>query len=289
MATTKKASAAKKRTTRKPKTTPMPEPVMESTPVMVSQPQNQTNKFLIVLVVALVLFCGYLFKEINALKTNPQANTAGTQQAPPSTVEDKVVQSFLTDDHVVLGDKNAKNIILEISDSSCPFCHVAAGHNPELATQMGAQFQSVADGGSYTPPGPEIEKLVESGEAVYVNMFGSGHGNGFLAAEALYCADAQDAFWPVHNKIMTNDAYTLLNDEVKNDREKSDQLAQFLSAEIDPSYMTECLTSKKYEKLVSRDVQKNAELYFSGTPHYVVNGKIFAGAVDFKSMESALK
>ena len=289
MATTKKASATKKRTTRKPKTVTMSEPMMESAPVVVTQPQNQTNKFLIVLVVALVLFCGYLFKEINTLKTNPQAAGAAAQQAPPETIEDKVVQSFLSDEHIVLGDKNAKNVILEISDTSCPFCHVAAGHNPELATQMGPQFQSVADGGTYTPPGPEIEKLVNSGDAVYVNLFGSGHGNGFLAAEALYCANAQDAFWPVHDKLMTNEAYSLLNDEVKNDRTKSEQLAQFVSAEIDPSYMTECLTNKTYEALVNRDVQKNAELYFSGTPHYVVNGKIFAGAVDFKTMESALK
>lgn len=289
MATTKKTAPTKKRAVRKTTVSTMPEPMMESSaPVMVSQTPNQTNKFLIVLVVALILFCGYLFKEITALKTNPQAQ-AGAQQAAPDRVDDKVVKSFITSDRIVLGDKNAKNVIIEISDSSCPFCHVAAGHNPELAAQMGAQFKSVDDGGSYNPPGLNIEKMVKEGKALYVNLFGSGHGNGFLAAEALYCANAKDLFWPVHDRLMTNEGYTLLNDSVKNDRSKSADLAQYLAPAIDQQYMTDCLTTKKYESLVSRDVQKNAELYFSGTPHYVVNGKIFGGAVDFKSMESSLK
>lgn len=288
MATTKKTASTKKRVTRTPAVSAMTEPVMQDAPVVVTQPQNQTNKFLIVLVAALVLFCGYLFKEVSSLKANPAAGQA-QQQAAPESVDDKVVQSFLTDDRIVVGDKNSKNVILEISDTSCPFCHVASGKNPELVAQMGEQFKSVADGGSYTPPVPEIKKLVDAGEAVYVHMFGSGHGNGFLAAEALYCAHDQDQFWQAHDKLMTNAAYTLLNDQIKNDRTQAAALAEFLAPEIDPAFMTECLSSKKFESRVTRDVSKNAELYFSGTPHYVVNGKIFGGAVDFNAMKAELK
>ncbi len=288
MATTKKTASTKKRVTRTTPVSASSEPVMHDAPVVVTQPQNQTNKFLVVLVVALILFCGYLFKEVSSLKANPAA-TGQAQQAAPESIDDKVVKSFLTDDRIVVGDKNSKNIILEISDTSCPFCHVASGKNPELVAQMGEQFKTVAEGGSYTPPVPEIKKLVDAGEAVYVHMFGSGHGNGFLAAEALYCANDQDQFWQAHDKLMTNAGYTLLNDQIKNDRTQAATLAEFLAPEIDQAYMSECLSSKKFESRVTRDVSKNAELYFSGTPHYVVNGKIFGGAVDFNAMKAELK
>lgn len=220
----------------------------------------------------------------DAQQRDPQADAQAT------TIDKKVVNAFITDDRIVLGDRKAKNIIIEVSDPSCPFCHFAAGFNPELVDQTGqTQFKTVANGGKYTAPIPEIEKLVASGDAVYVYSFGNGHGNGLVAMQALYCANEQGKFWEVHNKLMTGAGYTLINDTVKNDVTKSGLLVRFIGDAADSAALQSCIDSQKYEASITRDTTENSKLKFSGTPHFVVNGQIFRGAVDFNTIKSALK
>mgnify|MGYP000874372399 FL=1 len=61
---------------------------------------------------------------------NPQADAQAT------TVDKKVIASFISDDRIVLGNKKAKNVIIEVSDPSCPYCHFASG-NQNLAIKTG--------------------------------------------------------------------------------------------------------------------------------------------------------
>lgn len=228
----------------------------------------------------------FLGKSAPTTSTTPQ----DPQAADQTTVDKKTVASFLTEDRIILGDKKAKNVIIEVSDPSCPFCHFAAGLNPELVEQSGqTQFKTVANGGTYTAPVPEIEKLVASGDAVYVYSFGNGHGNGTVAMQALYCANEQGKFWEVHNKLMTGAGYTLINDTVKNDASKSPLLVKFIGDAADSAALQSCIDSKKYEASITRDTNEDAKLQFSGTPHFVVNGKIFRGAIDFNTIKPELK
>lgn len=226
-------------------------------------------------------------------KMTPTTNT--TQQDPQTdaqatTIDKKVVSSFISDDRIVLGNKKAKNIIIEVSDPSCPYCHFAAGLNPELVEKTGqTQFKTVTNGGTYTAPIPEIEKLVETGDVVYVHTYGNGHGAGLVAMQALYCANEQGKFWGVHNKLMTGTGYDLINNIVKNDFSKSSLLVKFIDDAADPVAMQSCIDSKKFEASITRDTTENSNLKFSGTPHFVVNGQIFRGAVDFNTIKAALK
>ncbi len=219
----------------------------------------------------------------------PTAGTQTTEQK--TTVDKKTVASFVDNpDRIVLGNKNAKNVIIEISDPSCPYCHFAAGLNTDLVAQSGLkQFQTTANGGNYVAPVPEIKKLVESGDVAFVYTFGNGHGNGELAMQALYCAYEQGTFWGVHDKLMTGPAYTLINDTVKNDPKQSSVLTKFLADVTDSAAMQSCLDSQKHAASVARDISENSELSFAGTPHFVVNGKIFRGAVDFSSIKPEIK
>ena len=59
----------------------------------------------------------------------------------------------------MFGKKDSKILFVEFSDPSCPFCHVAAGKNPELNKQAGAQFTMEKDGGTYVPPVPGNEEV----------------------------------------------------------------------------------------------------------------------------------
>lgn len=220
----------------------------------------------------------------------PQNQQAAQQKPSDTPITADIYKTFITEDRIVLGNKNSKNVVIEVSDPSCPFCHFASGKNPDLVKQTGrTDYLSTEFGGTYLAPVTEFEKLSKSGDIAYIFSYGNGHGNGRLASEALYCAYERDGFWPVHDKLMSGPGYTMINDTIQNDRTKSAALAKFLASEIDEKFMTECLTSAKYESRIDRDVAENSKLQFSGTPHFVINGNIVRGAADFPSMKEFIK
>lgn len=253
--------------------------------------QKNPNYILIVLLMAVSFFAGYLLMKTTSLQKSltdakTQQGTGGTQQAaPPTTVSVDKIKPLFADGYIHFGDNKNKVLIVEITDPSCPYCHIAGGHNPELSKQ--ANFQYVSDGGQYNPPVTGIRQLVDEGKASLAILYGTGHGNGRLGMEAFYCAFEKGDFWPVHDKLMTNEAYTLLNDTVKNDRAQSQKLADFLADVTDASAMKSCLDGAKYEAKLNRDEQEiDPGLSFQGTPHFVVNDKIVNGAHDFKDIKS---
>ncbi len=199
------------------------------------------------------------------------------------------LKKFFTNDFIRFGDDKRKLLIIEVSDPSCPFCHIAGGHNPELAVQVGDRFKYQSQGGSYIPPVPEIKKLVDEGKASFAIIYSNGHGNGELATQAMYCAYEKGRFWEVHDKLMTNEGYNLINEEIKNDSQNIGKLVNFLANEVDGQFLTQCLESKKYADKLIRDQQLSPSLGFQGTPHFVINGKLFQGAYSFSEMKSEIE
>ena len=266
----------------------------EESTVQYQQPvyiQKNPNYVFILLLMAISFFAGYLFMKNTSLQKSlvdaktQQGQTAGAQQAAPTTVSVDKIKPLFADGFIHFGDNKKKVLFVEITDPSCPFCHIAAGQNPELSKQ--ANFQYISDGGQYNPPVPEIRKLVEEGKASLAILYGTGHGNGRLGMEALYCAFEKGDFWPVHDKLMNNEGYTLLNDTVKNDRAKSQTLVDFLASVTDSNALKGCLDSAKYESKLTRDEQEiDPGLSFQGTPHFIVNDKIVNGAHDYKDIKS---
>ncbi|OGK56733.1 hypothetical protein A3J15_02215 [Candidatus Roizmanbacteria bacterium RIFCSPLOWO2_02_FULL_38_10] len=260
------------------------------------------NNLIIVLLVAGAFLLGNLWFKVSNLEKNQKTGTATTQPADTTTqtgdtqaqqaaptqapVALNAIKALFGKDYISFGDANKKLLFVEISDPSCPFCHIAAGKNPELSEQVDARFKYKSKGGDYVPPVEEMKKLVDSGKAGFVWMYANGHGNGQLASQALYCANEKDKFWPVHDLLMTNKGYDLLNNEVKNDKTKSDKLADFLSSAVDKDFLTDCLKNGKYEKTLTRDEQEAAKLGFQGTPHFFVNEVPFGGAQNYSTMQS---
>jgi protein-disulfide isomerase len=248
------------------------------------------NTFFAIIIGALLIGGAIILTKSTPKIQAPQGQQPA-QQAPSDTpIAADVYKTLIADDRIVLGNKTSKNVVIEISDPSCPFCHFASGKNPDLVKQSGRNdYLSTEFGGTYVAPGIEFEKLSKSGDIAYVFSYGNGHGNGRLAAEALYCAHERDGFWPVHNKLMSGPGYTMVNDTVQNDRTKSATLGKFLASEIDEKFMTDCLTSAKYESRINRDIAENSKLQFAGTPHFVINGNVVRGAADFPSMKGFIK
>jgi protein-disulfide isomerase len=217
--------------------------------------------------------------------------TQGQTQAPPAPPKLQITQvkDAFGKSLVKFGDANKKVLFIEVADPSCPYCHIAAGFNGELNKQAGDRFKLVADGGTYIAPVPEMKKLVDNGKAAFAWFYTPGHGNGEMGTKAMYCAFEKGKFWEVHDKLMTSQGYDLLNNVTKNDKAKSQELADFLKSVFNPTEMKKCLDSGKYDSQLQTDTNLASGLGITGTPGFVVNETLFPGAFSYKDMEGTVK
>jgi protein-disulfide isomerase len=240
---------------------------------------------------------GYLYGKVSVYEKIGQTTkgtgttAAGVQQAetqPATVTVDMIKKLFADNSNVIFGNPSSKLLFAEFSDPSCPYCHIAAGKNPELNKEVGDRFTLKENGGTYVAPVPEMKKLVEQGKAAYVWVYSPGHGNGELATQALYCAKEQNKFWEAHDLLMSNKGYTLLNETVQNDVKKASVMADFLKSAVDSKALLTCLTSGKYAGRVQSDETLSRQYGVEGTPSFFVNEKNFAGAYSFTEMQSAV-
>jgi protein-disulfide isomerase len=260
-------------------------------------PRVNYSLVLVILLVAASFLIGRLSVQVEYLKGGGLVANNQQQQAPQQqqqqqqapTIKQEDVKALVdTKKNIAFGNKDSKLIFVEFSDPSCPYCHIAGGKNPELNKQVGSQFTLVADGGTYVAPVPEMKKLVDSGKAAFVWLYANGHGNGEMATKALYCAYEKGKFWPVHDTLMTDAGYNLINNTVKNDKTKAGELAEFTKGAMNASEMKNCLESGKYDGRIAEDMSTATKMGFSGTPHFLVNTTPFIGAYSFKDMESVV-
>jgi len=232
----------------------------------------------------------YLEKTAGTTATAPTENTnndqAGQQQPAQIKVNINQIKDLFKKDLIKFGDANRKVLFVEIADPSCPFCQVAAGKNPELNKQMGENFILKSDGGPYIAPVEEMRKLVDEGKASFVYIYQNGHGAGEMATKAMYCAYDQGKFWQAHDKLMTNDGYNLINNDIKNDKANAGKLADFLAGSLDSTSLKSCLESGKYDEILKTDIQIASSLGVNGTPGFFINETNFAGAYNWTDMEA---
>jgi protein-disulfide isomerase len=250
--------------------------------------------FQIAIVVVMIVgsfFLGSLWTKVKILEKGGATATAqpagGATPQPNPTITMAQVKDAFNNSVIKFGNTGKKVTFLEISDPSCPFCHIAGGKNKDINNQSD-RFKLVEDGGTYLAPVPEMKKLVDSGKAAYALIYYPGHGNGEMGAKALYCAFANGKFWEVDNLLMNNDGYNLLNNTVKNDKTKSEDLAQYLSPAMDPATMKACLDSGKYDSTLANDQKLAVSLGVQGTPGFYVNATQFPGAYNYTDMKSAV-
>lgn len=241
------------------------------------------------LVIALVVgayFLGVYKTQSEMLAKAPTqaAQVAGTDTAQPVQQPlqlEKVEALFADNNNLVLGKRDAKIKFVEFSDTSCPYCHVAAGKNAELNKQINPRFVTVENGGTYIPPVVEIKKLIDEGKAALAWFYTPGHGNGELGTLALYCANEQGKFWEAHDLLMNNDGYDLVNEKVMNDRTKTGEVATFLKNVVDQNKLKSCLDSKKYEERIVSDPKVASGFGYGATPTFFINDKVVEGAASW--------
>lgn len=261
---------------------------------------SKTTPVLVILLIIAAFLVGTFWTRIQSLKSGqsldgvkPQTSVAPAGKYPILTLE--MVKKAFNQALVKFGDVNNKLVFVEVSDPSCPYCHAAAGENGELNKQLDDRFILVSDGGTYVAPVPEMKKLVEADRASLAYLYFPGHGVGEMGTKALYCAFEKDRFWEVHDKLMTNEGYDLINNVVRNDKNKSGELVSFLKDVIDQASLKSCLESGRYDPQLTTDTDTSREIMLSGnqsdrigTPAFFVNSTYFNGAYSYKDIEGAV-
>lgn len=138
-----------------------------------------------------------------------KAVPVASPQAGASSVTVAQIKDLWNKDLVKFGDADKKVLFVEVGDPSCPYCHAATGLDNTVSKQVGLTL--VSDGGTYIAPVPEMRKLIDNGQASFVYVYYPGHGNGEMGMKAMYCANEQGKFWQVHDLIMSNSGYALMN------------------------------------------------------------------------------
>src|SRR3989339_2189170 len=142
----------------------MSENVEKKSSLKVTKP-SLLEKFvpaLLIITVGLAFLVGVLWQKVENLSKGGNTNTTAQaeQQAPqPQKADLGQIKDLFNKDVIKFGDADKKVIFVEVSDPSCPYCHIAGGLNPELNSQVGAQFKLVKDGGTYVAPVAEMKKL----------------------------------------------------------------------------------------------------------------------------------
>jgi Na+/H+ antiporter NhaA len=159
-------------------------------------------------------------------------------------------------DHI-RGRADAPVTLLEYGDYECPYCGHAA---------------------------PIINKLLEHfpDELRYVFRhlpLTDVHPSAQLASEAAEAAAAQDAYWPMHDRLLANQDALAPTDLYRHASELGLDLDRF----------SDDLRRRRFAHRVATDVQSADASGVSGTPSFFINGRRHQGVYDIDTLTRAVK
>jgi protein-disulfide isomerase len=150
----------------------------------------------------------------------------------------------------------ASVVIVEFSDFQCSYCKEAFTVVRELINYYGNSIKFEYRNFPITESHPNAQK----------------------AAEAGLCAQAQDKFWAMHDKMFINQS-DLSVLALKNYAKEIN---------LDTEKFNTCLDQGAYTIKVQKDFEDGLNAGVSGTPTFFINGRIFPGVITFSEMQSAI-
>ena len=161
--------------------------------------------------------------------------------------------------HPSLGSEDAPVVMIEYGDFRCPFCGKFAREvEPKL-----------------------VDEYVESGtlrmewrDFPYLGRESVG------AALAARAAQEQGKFWEYHDLLYENQSGGFSDERLV-------ELAR--EAGLDVEEFEADLASGRHEEAVARDFQEGQRVGITGTPTFVINGEVLAGAQPIEVFEDAIE
>jgi protein-disulfide isomerase len=154
-----------------------------------------------------------------------------------------------------IGLKEAPVMIIEFSDFQCPFCR-----NSQLAIKQ------------------VLQKYKKEVRLVFKNLPLESHSQAFSSAQAAFCAGEKGAFWQYHDALFASED---LSPDALN------KLAS--SLHLDLSEFTACMKSEASRMAVQRDINEAQRFGINSTPTFIINGRLFRGALSFEDFKTAIE
>lgn len=222
---------------------------------------NQMTQVAAAIVIAGILIAGaVLLKDSNPPQQTPQ-NPSQAVSAPAE----------VTEADRTLGNPDADVTVIYYEDFQCPFCGAVTGfHGPE--TQV-MQYLTGQDP-TWTASIPEIKKLAQSGEVLFVYRdFAFLGQESVRAAEAAHCANDQGKFWEYHDYL-----YSHQDGENKGAFEIAKLKSFAKTLGLNQTSFDQCLDAHKYEQAVLDSSSEGRDAGVRGTPKgfVMVDGEVIA-------------
>ncbi len=189
-----------------------------------------------------------ILKELQTLKTAPQAAVAPANQAAPAPLA-LPEQPLTIAGAASLGRADAPITLIEFSDFQCPFC----------SRHVRETFEKVK------------QAYVDTGKVRYVFRhfpIESLHPQAWAGARAAECAGQQGKFWALHTSLFANQKQLGDADLQKYARAAGVEMGAFQKCVADPA-----VTAK-----ITADLDEGARAGVSGTPMFFI-GKVEDGKV----------
>lgn len=214
------------------------------------------------IVLAAVLISGTLL--FTSYRNNPGSQLGLVGNNPGGEQLKKVEVSV--DDDPMLGRKNAPVTIIEFSDFQCPFCRTFWNETLSLLKS----------------------NYIDTGKArfVYRDFPLSFHPSAHAAAEAGECADEQGKYWPMHDKIFS-EQNKLGQGTVE--FSVADLKKWAAAVGLNAGNFNQCLDSGKYRAEVDKDIADGSAAGVGGTPAFFINGRSVVGAQPFSAFQQAIE
>jgi len=157
--------------------------------------------------------------------------------------------------YAALGDPNAPITIVEYSDYGCPFCR----------RYTTSTFPTIK------------EQYIDTGKVFYVYKdlpIVDNHPQAAFAAEAAECAGEQGQYWPMHEQLFAEpEAWDTTAEAARASFERYAGELGMNNAEL-----LACFDEGRYRDEVQADLEEARQFGLSGTPSFVINGKLLVGA-----------
>lgn len=207
---------------------------------------------------------GYQTAKVSYLEK--QANSGGSValgavQPTPTPGKQNVSKGTLP----LLGNKDAKVVLVEFSDFQCPFCKGL----------FDGAFQQIK------------KEYVDTGKvAIAFRHYPlPNHPLAPLAAEASECANDQDRFWDYHDILFSGqNTWSPLSLE----QGKTQFVTYAGELGLDTATFTSCLDSGKHKEKVQKDTEDGQKALVNATPTTFVNGQPVVGALPFDAFKTII-
>jgi protein-disulfide isomerase len=156
-----------------------------------------------------------------------------------------------TENSASKGADDAKVLMIEYSSFSCSFCNKVRATIDQILTNY-----------------PDDVKLI-------YKHFNRG-GTDSQTAQATECAGEQEKFWEMHDLIFDKGS-------------RGDLVGYAQDIGIDVDKFSECLNSGKYSAKVTADTNEARSFGISGTPGFIINGKLVSGAQPFSVFQQVIE